>query len=127
MTGFLSKISFLEIFFLFYFQIISIMILMLTLFHSIVRHRLSKGQSQLEHSRNSEDCTYDLGFDRNWEMAFGRGREFKTSHQILQPLYYVINRVEWMFVYVLEPKRDLAQEMKHFYNIDIVDTPHSSP
>ena len=41
-------------------------------FFVVVFNRVSKGQTGLEYSKNYDDLVYDLGYDTNWELAFGR-------------------------------------------------------
>ena len=77
MTGDFLKISLIEMFLLVWNQIILVITLMLVFFFVVVFNRLSKGQGGLEYSKNDEDLTYDLGYDTNWELAFGR-RKCKT-------------------------------------------------
>ena len=72
MTGDLFKISVIELFLLFWMEIIWMITLMLMFFFVVVFNRVSKGQTGLEYSKNYDDLVYDLGYDTNWELAFGR-------------------------------------------------------
>ena len=114
-SGRLYNLNFGEIFLLFYFQVIFLIITLLTIFNVIVFNRISKGQTQLEHSRNSNDLTYDLGFDKNWDMVFGRGR---TNYKY--PFSF-FNKTGWFFLYMFEPARDVETEIKHFYGFELTD------
>mmetsp|Transcript_24401 Transcript_24401/g.27058 ORF Transcript_24401/g.27058 Transcript_24401/m.27058 type:complete len:122 (+) Transcript_24401:523-888(+) len=53
---------------------------------SIVMNRIFKGQTGLENWKNTDDFTYDLGFDQNWELIFGKKREFSSSNQKINQL-----------------------------------------
>ena len=72
MTGQILKISPIEMFLILWMQIITIISIMLVFFFTVVFNRLSKGQTGLEYFKNSDDWAYDLGYDTNWELAFGR-------------------------------------------------------
>jgi len=63
-------------------QLIFGVALMQLIMVTIVMNRMSAGQSGLEHSKNSNDFTYNLGRDTNWEHAFGRYKsKLWTSNQ----------------------------------------------
>lgn len=142
------KLPILDFATLFWFNIIFGITLMQLLILGLMMNRLSCGQSGLEHSKNDKDYTYDLGYDLNWEMAFGKfKRKFypsRTSHTInltylkflsnsiltlinteysfKNPLLNTIasfyNKLGWLFFFLDDNSRNLEDDMRRYYGFE---------